>query len=150
MRLVTAIVLFMFSLAYAGEFKATAQMEGEQIRKVGDEIVVKVSGEHPEDYVIAAWKIGAYLPFLPGKFADKVGLKVNVNSDPKWSGVMIVPWKWLSAEESKSDEQQICVKTEGWPKGDYSLQCTLLIRVKDKPEVATDKYVTANFVFSLE
>jgi hypothetical protein len=35
-------------------------------------------------------------------------------------------------------------------KGDYRLQVTLLFRKKEAPDVKTDKYVSANFVFSLE
>lgn len=143
-------VLLFISLAHGGDFKATAVLEGPQIRKAGEEISVKVTGVYPDDYVISGWQIIAYLPSLPEGFAGKAGMKVSENKDPKWSNVTIVPWTWLSDEMKKSNVQMIRFNTTGWPKGDYSLQSKLIIRVKAKPEVATDKYVPAQFVFSLE
>lgn len=149
-RIISAVFLLLCPLIVAGEFKVTASLEGPQIWKTGDDVMVKMTGTHPEGYVIAGWRIIGYVPSLPEKFAEKTGLKVNVNRDPKWSDVPIVPWTWLGADKLGRDELLVRVKTAGWPKGDYRLNCTLIMRVKAKPEVATDKYVTSSFVFSLE
>ena len=102
-------------------------------------------------YALSAWKIGAYLPSLPYRFAEDTGHKVSVNKDPKWSAITIVPYKWLKKEErEKLSTLDVSFDTKGWPKGDYRLQCTLLIRVHDAPDVKTDKYVATSLVFTLE
>ena len=139
------------AIAVADEFKVGAALPDGQIHKAGAEIRVAYDWKCPDGYVMAAWKIGAYIPSLPYQFADKTGVKVSVSKDPKWSSVMLVPWKWLDTKKRESMKSlEAAFGTAGWPKGDYRLQVTLLFRKKDAPDVKTDKYVSANFVFSLE
>lgn len=149
-RIMAAVVLLLGPMAMAAEFQTTVTLEGPQIRKAGAEVEVKVTGTHPEGYVVAGWKIDAYVRHLPEKFAEKTGLKINVNPDPKWSYVTLVPYVWRKGEEQNVSEFAGRFKTAGWPKGDYCLNCILFMRVKAKPEGATDKYVSGKFVLSLE
>ncbi len=135
----------------AAEFEVNSKLPQGQIYKAGNNIPVTLSWKCPEGYAVAAWKIGAYLPSLPYKFAEETNHKVSVNKDPKWSSITTVPWKWLKKEKrEKLTTLDISFDTKDWPKGDYRLQCTVLIRVNDKPEDKTDKYIATSFVFTLE
>jgi len=151
MRKLFPLFLFFAFIISAADFEVTSKLPQGQIYKAGSEIPVTISWKCPEGYAMAAWKIGAYLPSLPYKFAETTNHKVSVSKDPKWSSIMLVPWKWLKKEErEKLTTLDISFDTRGWPKGDYRLQCTVLIRVNDKPEDKTDKYIATGFIFTLE
>ena len=147
------ILLFIITavIVSAADFEVGSKLPKGRIYKEGSEIPVAISWKCPEGYALSAWKIGAYMPSLPYRFAEETNQKVSVNKDPKWSSVTLVPWKWLDKEErEKLRTLDVSFDTKGWPKGDYRLQCTVLIRVNDKPEVKTDKYISTNFLFTLE
>ena len=151
MKILPFLFLISAFIVSAGEFEVSSKLPKGHIYKVGSEIPVTLQWKCPEDYVPAGWSIIAYIPSLPYRFAEETDRKVSVNKDPKWSSVSLVPWKWLNKEErAKLRTLDISFDTKGWPKGDYRLQCTLLTRVNDKPEVKTDKYMTTNFIFTLE
>jgi hypothetical protein len=151
MKKLSIIFLITALIVSAADFEVGSKLPKGQIYKAGSEIPLTISWKCPEGYALSAWKIGAYLPSLPYRFAEDTNHKVSVSKDPKWSSVTPVPWKWLNKEErAKLSTLDVSFDTKGWPKGDYRLQCTLLIRVHDKPEVKTDKYISTNFIFTLE
>ncbi|MBQ7652206.1 MAG: hypothetical protein IJS15_14690 [Victivallales bacterium] len=146
-----SLFLFFGFIISAADFEVSSKLPQGQIYKAGSKIPVTISWKCPEGYAMAAWKIGAYLPSLPYKFAEATNHKISVNKDPKWSAITTVPWKWLKKEErGKLTTLDISFDTKDWPKGDYRLQCTILIRVDDKPEDKTDKYIATGFIFTLE
>ena len=151
MSKLTLLFIIVSFIVSAADFEVNSKLPQGNIYKTGSNIPVTLSWKCPEGHALAAWKIGAYLPSLPYRFAEETNHKVSVNKDPKWSSIMIVPWKWLKKEErEKLTTLDISFDTKGWPKGDYRLQCTVLIRVNDKPEDKTDKYIATAFVFTLE
>ncbi len=152
MKKLPVIFLITALIVSAADFEVASKLPKGRIYKAGSEIPVTISWKCPEGYAISGWKIGAYMPSLPYKFAEETNQKVSVNKDPKWSSVTLVPWKWLlnKEERAKLSTLDVSFDTKGWPKGDYRLQCTVLIRVNDKPEVKTDKYISTNFIFTLE
>ncbi len=147
------ILLFLtapFCLADDGSTSyALSAVPDRKSARPGETIQLRITCQYPPERYFALWSVGAYRLTLPAAFQQKTGLVPKHIGTGAWDHFTIKK-AWLKPAFYQARELTIEFPTDNWPLGDYALGCTVLLRETGKPDVKTDKYLTAKFYLTID